>query len=80
MRWAALSLTVEHIIERKAISSELLAGLEAEGETFLSQTVRADESWVQHFAQDTKVQSMKWDHPQVPQRTNSKSLHQGPRL
>jgi hypothetical protein len=36
--------TVKHKTKRKAISSELLACLEAEGETFLTQTVTADES------------------------------------
>jgi len=58
LRWAAQSLTVEHRTETNAISFELLASLEAEGETFLSQTVTADDTWVHHFAQETKAQSM----------------------
>jgi hypothetical protein len=45
---------VDHKTERKAFSSELLASLEAEGETFLCQTVTADDTQVHHFAQETK--------------------------
>jgi hypothetical protein len=80
LRWASQSLTVDHRHERKAISSELLASLQAEGETFQSQTVTAGDTQVHHFAQETKAQSMERHHPQAPRRTNSKSLHQGPRL
>ena len=38
----------------KSNSSELLACFEAEGEAFLSQTVTADDTWVHHFAWETK--------------------------
>jgi hypothetical protein len=44
MRGIPWSPTVKHRTERKAISSELLACLEAERETFLTQTVTVDES------------------------------------
>jgi len=80
LRWAAQSLPLEHRTESKATSSKLLASLEAEGETFLSQTVTADDSQDHHFAWETKAQPVEWHHPQAPQRTNSKNLHQGPRL
>jgi hypothetical protein len=49
LRWAAQSLTVVHKTERKATSSELLAFFDAEGETFLSQTVTSDDTWVHNF-------------------------------
>jgi hypothetical protein len=48
-RWAPQGLKVEHKNDRKAISSKLLAHFEAEGETFLSGTVTADESWFNCF-------------------------------
>jgi len=57
MRGIPWSPTVKHKTERKAISSELLACLEAERET-LAQIVTVDESWVHHFELETKVQSM----------------------
>jgi hypothetical protein len=44
--------------------TELLAGFEAKGETFLSWIVTADETWVHHFELETKSQSMEWHHPQ----------------
>jgi len=57
MRGIPWSPTVKHKTERKAISSDLLACLEAQGKTLLTQTVTVDESWV-HFELETKVQSM----------------------
>jgi hypothetical protein len=58
MRGIPGSLTIKHKTERKAVSSEMLACLEAERETTLTQTVTVDESWVHHFELETKVQSM----------------------
>jgi hypothetical protein len=59
MRGIRWSSTVKHKTERKAVSSELLACLEAEREReTLTQTVTVDESWVHHFELETKVQSM----------------------
>jgi hypothetical protein len=58
MREISGSLTIKHKTERKAAFSELLACLEAKRETFLTQTVTVDESWVHHFELETKVQSM----------------------
>jgi len=57
MRGIPGSLIMKHKTERKAVSSELLACLEAERET-LTQTVTVDESWVHHFELETKVQFM----------------------
>jgi hypothetical protein len=59
LRWDAQSLTVEHRTERKATSSELLACFEAEGETFLSQTVTADDTWGHNFHRRQK--SNQWN-------------------
>jgi hypothetical protein len=53
------SLIIKHKTERKAVSSELLACLEAERERpKQTQTATVDESWVHHFELETKVQSM----------------------
>jgi len=54
MRCVPWSLTVEHKTKRKAVSSELLVRFEAEGETFLSQIVTANETRIHHFEPETK--------------------------
>ena len=57
------SLIVEHKTDRKAISSELFACFESEGEAILSRTVISDETWIHHCEQQTR-QSVEWHHPQ----------------
>jgi hypothetical protein len=66
------SLTVEHKTYRKAISSELFACFEAEGEAFLFQIVKSDETWVHHCELETR-QSMEWHHPRNKKRRMSLS-------
>jgi hypothetical protein len=41
-------------LREKPFSSELLARFEAEGETFLSWIVTADETWIRQFELETK--------------------------
>jgi histone-lysine N-methyltransferase SETMAR len=62
------SLTTDHRIQRKTISSELLEHFNAEGEDFLSRIVTGDETWVHHFEPETKRQSMEWHHPQLSRK------------
>jgi hypothetical protein len=50
--------------ERKAVSYDFLVCFEAEGETFLSRIVTADETCINHFEPKTKNKSMEWHHPQ----------------
>ncbi|GFG28558.1 hypothetical protein Cfor_11691 [Coptotermes formosanus] len=71
------SLTVKHKTEIKATSSELLARFEAEGRTFLSRIVIADEAWVHHF--ETKTKSNPWNGTilSLPRRKNSPSPSAG---
>jgi len=57
MRLVPQSLTDEHKTDRKAISSELFACFESEGEAFLYQIATSDETWVHHCELETK-QSM----------------------
>jgi hypothetical protein len=63
---------VQHKTDRKAISSKLLERFKAEGETFLTQTVKADATWVHHFELETKGQSMEWHHLQFPKKKKFK--------
>jgi hypothetical protein len=41
-------------------------------ETFLTQTVKADATWVHHFEPETKGQSMEWHHLLFPQKKKFK--------
>jgi hypothetical protein len=67
-----LSFTVKYKTQKKVVSSKLLECFKAEGETFLTQTVKADATWVHHFKLQTKGQSTEWNHPQFPQQKKFK--------
>ena len=56
-----------------AICQRLLDCYANEGEAFLTQIVTGDETWVHHFAQESKRQSMEWKHPGSPVKTKFKS-------
>jgi hypothetical protein len=77
VRWVGHSLEVKHKTDRKAISSKLLAHYHTEGQTFLSQIVTADETWIHHFELQTRRQSMQWQHPQYSQK---KKIQKGPSM
>jgi hypothetical protein len=53
-RWIPCSLIIKYKADRIAISSELFARFEAEGEAFLSRVVMADETWFHHTELETK--------------------------
>ena len=72
-RWIPRMLTIDHKIQRKAISSELLQRFETDGEAFLSRIITGDESWVHHFAPETKRQSLEWHHPHSPHKKKFKA-------
>jgi len=55
MKWVPWSPTVTHKTKRRAIYSELLAHFEAEGESYFSGIVTADEAYVHYFEQARKV-------------------------
>jgi hypothetical protein len=52
------SLTNDHKTVRKEVCSDLLSRYEADGESLLSRIVTVDETWIHHFEQETKRQSM----------------------
>lgn len=72
-RWVPRSLTNDHRLQRKAISSELLERFNADGENFLAKIVTGDETWAHHFEPETKRQPMEWHHPQSPGRKKFKT-------
>jgi len=48
-----------------------------EGEAFLTRIVTGDETWVHHFAQESKRQNMEWKHPVSPVKKKFKSTFCG---
>ena len=66
------SLTVKRKTKRRTISSTLLVCFQAQGETFPSWIVTADESWFHHFELETKRQSAEWRYRQSPQKKEFK--------
>ena len=66
-RWVPRMLTADHKIQRKVIASEL-KHFQIDGEAFLARIITGDESWVHHFAPETKRQSMEWHHSRSPQK------------
>jgi len=66
------SLTVKWKTKRRAISSTLLVCFQAQGETFPSWIVTADETWFHHFELETKRQSVEWRYHQSPQEKEFK--------
>ena len=72
-RWVPKELTEEHRNNRVAICQRLLDRYANEGETFLTRIVTGDETWVHHFAPESKRQSMEWKHPGSPVTKKFKS-------
>ena len=68
------SPTVEHKAERKFTSSEWFARFQAEGETFLTRTVIADETWVRHSKQEAKKATLGTASPSISPEKKSKRL------
>ena len=64
--WVPKELTEEHRNNRVAICERLLDRYANEGEAFLTQIVTGDETWVHHFAPESKRQSMEWKYPGSP--------------
>jgi len=56
-----------------AICQRLLDRYANEGEAFLTRIVTGDETWVHHFAPESKRQSMEWKHPGSPVKKKFKS-------
>jgi hypothetical protein len=44
-----------------------------EGKAFLTRIVTGDETWVHHFAPESKRQSMEWKNPESPVKKKFKS-------
>jgi len=65
-RWVPKQLTEEQKNNRVAICQRQLDRYAKEGEAFLTRIVNGDETWVHHFAPESKRQSMEWKHPGSP--------------
>jgi hypothetical protein len=50
-----------------------LERFDVEGEDFLPRIVIGDATWVHHFEQETKRQSLEWHHPQSPRKKKFKT-------
>ena len=57
-RWVPKELTEEQKNNRVAICQRLLDRYANEGEAFLTRIVTGDETWVHHFAPESKRQTM----------------------
>jgi len=66
------SLKVKWKTKRRTISSMLLVCFQAQGETFPSWIVTADETWFHHFELKTKRQSTEWRYRQSTQKKEFK--------
>jgi len=66
------SLAVKWKTKGRTISFTLSVCFKAQGETFPSWIVTADETWFHHFELDTKRQSVKWCYHQSPQKKEFK--------
>lgn len=65
-RWVPRLLTEEHKKMRMATSLEILQRYAEHGERFLCKIVTGDETWVFHYAPESKAESMRWKHPGSP--------------
>jgi len=72
-RWVPKQLTEEHRNNRVTICQRLLDRYANEGEAFLTRIVTRDETWVHHFAPESKRQSMEWKHLGSPVKKKFKS-------
>jgi len=72
-RWVPKELTEEQKNNRVAICQRLLDRYAKEGEAFLTRIIAGDETWVHHFAPETKRQTMEWKHPGSPVKKKFKS-------
>jgi hypothetical protein len=52
----------------------LLQRYEEHGEAFLSRTVTGDDTWVFHYALQSKAESMTWKHPHCPVKKGFKTV------
>jgi len=59
-------LTEEQKNNRVVICQRLLDRYANKGEAFLTRIITGDETWVHHYAPESKRQSMEWKHPGSP--------------
>jgi len=72
-RWVPKEFTEEQKNNRVAICQRLLDRYANKGEAFLTRIVTGDETWVHHFAPESKRQTMEWKHPGSPVKKKFKS-------
>ena len=61
-RWVPRIMTDEQKRPRLDISRYLLSRYEDDPGDFIDRVVTQDETWVHHFDQESKMQSMQWKH------------------
>ncbi|KAJ4449970.1 hypothetical protein ANN_01377 [Periplaneta americana] len=71
-RWMPKNLTPEHKMERLGAALTFLQRYHDDGDELLDRIVMGDETWISHFTQETKQQSMHWQHSGSPVRTKFK--------
>jgi histone-lysine N-methyltransferase SETMAR len=64
-RWDPWQLSHSHKHAWHTICQQHLDHHVREGDAFLHQIVTEDESWVYHYEQESKRQSMQWKHPVI---------------
>jgi len=72
-RWVPKEFTEEQKNNRVAICQRLLDRYANKGEAFLTRIVTGDETWVHHFAPESKRQTMEWKHLGSPVKKKFKS-------
>uniref|UniRef100_A0A803TSH8 Mos1 transposase HTH domain-containing protein n=1 Tax=Anolis carolinensis TaxID=28377 RepID=A0A803TSH8_ANOCA len=74
-RWVPRMLMPEMKVHRLEICQEVLSHYENEGDAFLHSIVTGDETWLHHYDQETKCQSMEYRHKDSLQKKKFKTQH-----
>jgi hypothetical protein len=64
--WVPCGLTDYHRTVEEEVFSDLFSHYKADGESFLSQIVSGNETWIHDFELQTKRLSVEWHHPSSP--------------
>ena len=72
-KWVPRQLTPDLKERRVEVCSDLLEAFEANEDTFFSDLVTGDETWVYLYDPETKAQSMEWRHTSSPRPKKFKS-------
>jgi hypothetical protein len=62
-RWFPKQLRNEHKLNRLTTCRSLLKRYHQEGDAFLRRIITGDETWIHHYAPESKHQSLEWKYP-----------------